>query len=244
MSVTGWTSWRATKVGAAQIEFVAKGKLITAEWRKQGLKATCTAIEGSARQEGASGYALNVATLSGGVKATVATFGNVTRTSRLSSESMTLRTSESKATLNGGVDFSTETPERFMRVTGTGAQFILYTLGQKNEFPVRSGTVSGPVSLAMRSTEPGSDGKPQPVTAKGRADRLIFDDEARTVTLIGRVTLEGSGAAFAGDVRNASKVVLKLDDKRDVIEVEASGEPGETTISREQGGTGGSTRRG
>jgi lipopolysaccharide export system protein LptA len=243
MQVTGLRSFRIESSG--HFVGIAAGDKIHATWKKQALKVDCSKIEGNVGGSSDKGYVLQKATMGGGVQA-VATRpssnaqSNQTQTSRITGETATYVASQELLHVTGGVDVHSQDPgaSQTLHAVGSSGDLILSGPAAATR-AVRSATLEGPVTLDMSGTRLTSEeGKaPQriPFTMHGLADRMMFDDVTRTVTMIGHVRITGDDPTIGGDVV-ADKEVLYLNADGSVSSVELEGDPGKTVYRDKKAG--------
>lgn len=111
-----------------------------------------------------------------------------------------------------------KTALRTVTLTGTSGNASM----GRGAFPLKSADLSGPVKVTMIS-----DGKSGTESYVGTGNHLAYNDEARKVTLRGNVVLEAKSSLFEGTNRG-TLLTLLLNDRREVTEVEMSGDPGTT----------------
>ena len=74
-----------------------------------------------------------------------------------------------------------------------------------------------------------------PFTSHATADRMDFNDEARTITLTGHVHLTGDDPGMLGDM-DATTVTVHLNTDGSIDSIEGNADPGRTVITNKSGG--------
>lgn len=249
MVVENLRSWKATLISDGKISFQGAGNPLKGTWKDQGLTVTASSIEGLAErfqllkgtavQDKPGAFRLKQAKISGDVVATIEQRSkSEDRTTTLKCASIEYHADANTANLRGGVDILIKSPSNGQTFTmsGTSADLMTTPLGQTSEWPLKSGTVEGPIKLRLDATvkDAAAARGTKQVVVTGTASRLTFNDENRTMTLSGDVHLEGDDSVIGGTV-DASKAVIRLNEKHEVIEVSFEGQPGRSTL-RESGG--------
>lgn len=168
------------------------------------------------------------------------------QTMRLVSPHLRYLVAQERVTLDAPVKADGNDPgaKRTWNLTGQAGVATLYPAEPKraDSFPLRAMTLEGPVRFnlnSVRKVKRTKDGVTteveEPARYQGKANRLVFDDAAKTITLSGNVTLETDEYELAGG-DGAERAILKLDAKRNVVGVEMTGEPGLSTIKKPKGG--------
>jgi len=231
MVVRNLDSWRATRVNDQTISFVGAGKPLSGAWRDQGLAVTALSLEGQATRQGDGAFQLVTATFTGGVRANVTGTGPKPIIAELTCTSVKWRAAEASSTaqLTGNVRVvQREADGQVMTLAGPSAILTLPALGQNSAFPIRRAEIAGPVTVTL--LRPGTkDGKPNLVSLKATAGRLVFDDANKRLELSGGVRLEGEDAMVAGETL-AERAVVTLTSERKVQEIELFGSPGTSTF--------------
>lgn len=238
MSLENMKSWKGTKVDDNTMSFVGAGNPLRGQWKDQGLSLQqAIRIEGTAVRAKGNVFRLEQASMSGSVIAVLRQQGSGgERTTTLKAESIVYTAEPSKAVITGGVDLKIHSPgiSQTFNITGSSAVLDLVPLGEKASFPLSSGTIQGPVRFRLDGERKAAKGTSTAVVVTGNAAKLTYDDASLTMTLTGGVHLEGDDAVIGGTV-DASKAVIRLNDKHEVIEVSFEGSPGKSTL-RETGG--------
>ncbi len=237
MVLSGFTSWKLVKLDEHRARFVAKGSL-HGIWKDQGLDVLCKTMEGIFDRQTAGTNRLTTAEMSGGVVATMTKQEPKTsRATVVRCERMIYDGDQSEAKIVGSTIITSTLANGSETFTmhGSGANLKLAPLGERAEMPVRSGHVAGPVTMHLESMQLDSKGKSRKVVIDGKGRVLTFDDVARIIVLSGDVELNGNDESIVGHV-TATKATIRLNEKREVAEVEFEGEPGETSYREGKGG--------
>lgn len=234
MVVRNLSSWRATRVSDKAISFKGLGKPFEASWKEQGLTVRATTMEGLAEKDDKGAYQLQRATIEGIASAAIEeTVDGSVRTTEIRCKTIRYDGVGSKADLEGPVRVVSKVPaqSQSLELTGSSAHLGLTPIGEKADWPLRSGTIEGPVTMRLDSVErdPKGEAEPRKVRVTGKANRATFNDAARTITLTGRVELEGTDSIIGAEVK-ADRVVITLDERREIVDIEFTGSPGESRL--------------
>ena len=238
MVIENWTSWKATRVGEKGLKFVGSGKPVRGSWKDQGLNVTALKIDGDAVLGKGDAFQLTTATISGDVHAEIKRAGSdgATNTIELDTSSIDFIYSQSKAVLKGSVHVEGVwgKDKQTFSLDAPSAVITLPPAGKKADFPIRTADVPGRVTMKFGGTRIAKDpktGKAQAVQfgVIGKADHLYFDDDARTIRLVGNVHLTGSDPTVGGEM-DAASAIIHLTADRKVKEIELTGTPGKSTL--------------
>lgn len=120
---------------------------------------------------------------------------------------------------------------------GVFGTFNLDPSVQKEQVPLQSGTVEGPMTFELVRSET-TVGTNQVEVSKfsGAADRAVIDlEKERTITFSGHVKVRGENSALIG-TSEGDTVILYLDETLNVIRVKILGEPAKSTAREKKGG--------
>lgn len=238
MKLSNLASWRVTRESPTKMTFRGQGNPFSGEWKEQRLKVRAQSVVGAAVKDEKGAYHLASAVIEGNVVAAITeTVKSGERITELRATSIDYNADQAVANLKGGVRIVSRTPaeSQTLELKGNAASVKLPPIGTRSDWPIRSAEVVGGVTMRLDSIERGEEpAKPRPVVVTGKADRIAFDDSARTITLSGNVELEGSDTIIGANVR-ALKAVIRLDDKREVADIELTGNPGRSEL-RDHGG--------
>lgn len=241
LTISGLTSWRITRIDDALSRMQGQGRPLVAVWNSEEMTLRAAKVDGKLRQAKGGRLQLEQADASGGVGLSLASRrdGQPTRTTNLESDSLQYSASNDQAVLPGSLTIvsTVEGGRGNFRIAGSRATLTLAPLGEKAEMPLRAGEIAGPVTLRLETLrEPTAEEKaegrkaPVPVVVTGVGDRLVFNDQARTLTLSGNVAIDGNDGSAFGKVE-AQRAVLTLNERREIVDLELSGEPGRATVS-------------
>lgn len=238
--------------GDGTVTFTVRGTPVLGQWKPQRLRASAETLTVLAAK-GAKG-ALELTQADAVGKAAEFTIerdsdGEVktgVQTMRLVSPHLRYVVAQERVTLDAPVKANGDDPgaKRSWNLDGQAGVATLYPAEPKraDSFPLRKMTLEGPVRFSFRSVRKVKRTKDgvtteaeQPAHYQGKANRLVFDDDAKTVVLSGNVTLETDEYELAGG-DGAERAILRLDAKRNVVGVEMTGEPGVSTIRKPKGG--------
>lgn len=229
MSLSGLSSWKATRVGDAELRFIGKGSPLIATWKKQGITVRSTQIEGLAQSAGRS-FSLKSTTVTGNTKIDlVGTQPGSNSRSTLTCTKAVYDAANSTVDLAGGITLASFSPESQRRFNMKGQTARLKIVS--GSWPIASGTVEGPIDMTLISVRKSAGSAGTLMTMKASAQRAEFVDAQRTITLLGNVSLSGDDDLTGGTVTGVDKAIIHLNEARDVTEVELFGQPGETTYS-------------
>jgi lipopolysaccharide export system protein LptA len=234
MVVRNLSSWRATRQSENTIVFKGLGSPFEATWKEQGLTVRAASMEGTAQKDEKGAYQLHKAAIQDVASATIEeTVNGSVRTTELRCKAIQYDGVDSKAQLTGPVRIVSRVPaqSQSLEITGSVAQLALTPIGEKSEWPLRSATIEGPITMRLDSVErdPAGKAEPRKVQVTGKASRASFNDAARTVTLTGKVELEGSDSLIGAEVK-ADRVVITLNERREIVDIEFSGNPGQSRL--------------
>jgi lipopolysaccharide export system protein LptA len=244
MSIENYTS-SSFDVKDGEYAFVVSGKAVKGVWQTKGLVITTAKIEGTAIR-GAKGLDLKQATMSGNVHVVVTQpstvkGSNTNQTVRLTSNSATYTSSNSNLVLLGEVRIKNtdKADARSMILTGSSATVTLNLNAKSEADRVSYATVKGLVEFDLKGQRKETNSETKkvsvlPVYIKGHANLLTYSASERTLVLTGNVELDGSDPIFGSQIRGVDKAVVKLDAKWNVTHVDLTGNPGKTTINREE----------
>ncbi|MBV6458918.1 MAG: hypothetical protein HONBIEJF_02057 [Fimbriimonadaceae bacterium] len=233
MSMRGLKSWVVKRVNDRTIEFEGSGSPFVGIWKEQGLEFRGQTITGTATLNSAGAYRLSKATISGnviGIRRNEKTGQTVT----IRSASTSFDDQSNVAKIPGAFNLTLDDKlnDQNFKLTGTKADITLAPSEERDAYPIRALDVAGPVVMTMSGTRLQESTKkrtPFTITAKGSA--LDYRDSSRTLTLAGPIDIDGEDDLIAGTV-GARSAVIKLDEKRQPIEISLSGSPGRTTLRR------------
>lgn len=136
--------------------------------------------------------------------------------------------------LEGGLTVVQTLKDGTMTLKAASGSISLYdTKPEDAPSSIRSAQVSGSVRVVLRTQ---AKEKPAPTVLTADAAKLVYDAQARTLTLTGGVKLTGDDSVMSGDAVGSSAVVT-LDAAGKPIGIEMVGEPGVSHITeRKKGG--------
>ena len=223
MTLTHISSW-STRLNPGNIlHFKALGSKLHGEWETLGLKVDAGGIEGDAKRVGAVGnnssLELQNATLTGGVHLVVNQKGQLV-TMDCASAVIKSDGSVMNVTLEGGVTIDRDVPATGEKLHATGSRGTAQVTMANG---LGKATLAGPVTIDMnrKSTQAAT----VHVNAKARKLDINRMADPSTIVLTGDVTIQGNDPAIAGDIR-ASRAVILVDAKGNVIGIDADGDPG------------------
>lgn len=234
--VKNYASFRVDRSG--HFIFKAKtGDKITGIWNSQAMTLEAAKVEGSWSGNQKVGMTIETATLTGSVRAVAKRPSQQAGSSELQT---TVVTGDS-ATFNnvgfalhvlGSVHLTNDDPgaQQALDATGSSADIEL-TRAHSPGRAVHSATIEGPVKFEMHGIRTDNSTTPPkrlPFTINGVADRMLYNDTARTVTLIGHVHVTADDPTLGGD-QNVDRETLHLNPDGSVESVEGEGNPGTTT---------------
>lgn len=228
-------SFRSTQVTKSQIVHRGKGApRFNATWAERGLALSGESLEVVTDKNADGDFEVSVVHVVGGVKGSVDETDErgLKRTATLDCDTAELNAAKNTGTLQGGVSIDARSPEEGKRLkfTGSSAEIGLVPLKTKADFPFTRVEVAGPITVRYESeVQDAETKKSRKVLISAKGSRLVYNDDARTLTLTGNVTLEGNDELVGTNVQ-ASRAVLKFDAKRDLIDVELTGDPGTSTL--------------
>lgn len=159
--------------------------------------------------------------LSGGV--VVGVTGGANGTLQATTGAVTMVPGEDQDALDfdGQTVITQDSSERSIRLSGSGGSAVI----GRGSYPLKSANLQGPVKAVLKRT---NKGFAEQYTGNGRT--LTYNDAARWIKLTGQVVLVAKARLFDGENRG-DELILSLNDKREVNEVEMTGEPGSTAYN-------------
>ncbi len=234
MELTGLSGWRAKQVDDNTIEFNGTGNPFVGKWKDQGLTLRAKTIKGTAKKKG-NAFHLAEATLTGGIKGNIVrTENGVSRNNDFTCAQAVYSADTNHLDLTGGVTIvsTSASAPRSIRFTGPTVSATLYPPETKSNWAIKAATITGPVVVVIetvRTVKTGDKTEKRTVVINGRASKAVYDDVARTIVLSGGVHLDGDDNVVGGTVE-ASRAIISLSEKREVIGIELQGDPGRTTF--------------
>lgn len=229
----GLKSWVVKRIDDRTIEFEGSGSPFVGNWKEQGLEFKGQTISGVAILNSEGAYRLSRATISGnvvGIRKNEKTGQTVTF--RSASCSFVDKTGLAKIPGAFTLTLDDKSNDQHFKLTGTKADVTLAASEDRDAYPVRALEVAGPVVMTMSGTRVQESSKKRtPFTITARGSSLDYRDGTRTVTLAGPIDIDGEDDLIAGTI-GARSAVIKLDEKRQPIEISLSGSPGRTTLKR------------
>lgn len=248
MEVRNIKSWRIQPEGKGKIKFVGVGSpTLKGTWRAQRLTITAGSLEAYVTADSKNAYALDTASMTGGVQVDRESPGSAggTQSANVKSSTATYMAKEQRIEAKGNVTLHSQDDSigQTIHATGSAGTILLSDPGARTSSVGRA-TLSGPVVLKMNAvrqvTEEGTT-KKVPYTLDGSADKMEYDAEKRTVTLTGNVKLSGDDPVLAGAEIEAARAVITLLASGEIEAVDFDGEPGRTVYKGQPTG-GGSVR--
>lgn len=223
MTLTRITSW-STRLNPGNIlHFKALGHKLHGEWANLGLKVDADSIEGDAKRVGAVGTGssleLQNATLTGGVHLVVDQKGQVV-TMDCASAVIKSDGTVMNVTLEGGVIIDREAPATGEKLHATGSHGSAQVTMANG---LGKATLFGPVTIDMNRKS--TQATTTHVNAKAKKLDINRTADPSTIILTGDVVIQGNDPVIAGDIR-ASRAVILVDAKGNVIGIDADGDPG------------------
>lgn len=243
-------SWAAKELKDGKIQFVATGKPVVGNWVPQKMSIQCLKILGIASPGDGGALVLASATMTGDVVATATRLSqnkssNIPQTIVLNSNEATYDAALSLLKCIGNVKIVNEDKgdKRQMTLSGNSAEVTLLKSTKANEQGIRSAVVSGNVGFVIKGYRVVRDKatkaqKEVAVSIDGKADKLTYNSEDRTLTMIGNVSINGADPIFGANTDNLNNATIKFDENMKPVEVEMNGDPARTTVSGKAGGKG------
>ncbi|MBX3118479.1 MAG: hypothetical protein KF784_05400 [Fimbriimonadaceae bacterium] len=238
-------NWSSEAIGENKFRFTAEGNPFSAVSDLDGRTIQAQKAVGDVIRSTNGGITLDAATLTGGiyvkqVKPSESGIKDAVSTTELRSTSAEYTRSGEQWVLHGGIAVDQEDPSisRVVNIKGREATVGLFgdDRPKQTRFPVKTGTISGNVTFLIKGRYRSTDEKTKATTwekftTHGNADKMVFNEAAGTLTLIGNVVVKGDAPVFIGDM-TGSKITITFDanGKPVKVEGEADDKPGTTVI--------------
>jgi lipopolysaccharide export system protein LptA len=248
MSVSGFSSWRVEKQEGGKWKITARtseGRKITGDWKKQGVHVEVGQLEAIVNVEQDGARMLQDATLTGTILAKFTrpssnAASKAQQTVTLNAASADYKGATGVVEVRGGLTLNRQDPGADEKMTATGSSGTI-TLSDLNAQAngVKSAVLNGPVVMTMTGRRRGDDGKPQAFDLHGSADKLVFNDAARTIVLTGHVKITGDDPSIGGEISGVNSATVKFSATGEVESIDMEGDPGRTIVTDKKKGGGG-----
>jgi hypothetical protein len=231
MSMRGLTSWVLKRIDDDTISFEGSGAPFVGKWRDQGLEFTGRTIKGTATKNAAGAYRLTQATISGAVVGVVREDAKK-QTLTIRTESCSYDGKSDMATLPNAFSlrFDDGANDQVLTVTGKRGSIGLAPWGEKDQYPIRTLEVAGPVEMSLGGNRLQQSSQQRvPFRVFTKASKVTYVDATRTFTLAGPVEIDGEDDLVSGTV-GANSAIIKLNAERKPVEISLSGSPGRTSL--------------
>lgn len=247
-SITGWEKARYENAGGGLRKFIvrpAAGGRIVGVWAKENLRADVGALDAvmSVGKEGA--FELVSATMSSGI---VADFtrpssnpdAKSNQTVNVRAASAEYVSAKNEIEIRGGIHVERKDPGAGESLVATGSSGVLTLSAEGSKTnALKSAVLNGPVDLTLNGRRKGDDEKLQPYMMKGHADKVVFNDAARTIVFTGNVKLSGNDPGLGGEISGVHTATVTLTKSGEIDSIDLEGNPGKTVITDKKGGGGG-----
>jgi len=245
-----YTSWAAKMLDDGKIKFLATGNPVRGEWGQKKTTIECLELSGTATREGKQDLEVETALMKGGV--TMVTTEASSNKQSATLQTVTLRSTTSDYTASTGVvklvgsvvvqndDLGAS---RKMVMKGSSATVKLSPNLSQPDKAILSAILEGPVTFTINGVRDVKDAKTGkktsvPVAIEGKADKLVYDAEKRTLSLNGHVSLTSDDPLLSGSTEGLNYAIIEFNAKFDPISVEMNGDPGSSTVQPKKGGKG------
>ncbi len=248
MWVRGWSKMHAERIGSNQLKFTvgaASGKKLLATWAKENINIESGGLECLVIVDKDKAYRLQTATMSGGivanfVRASANAQSKENQTANIRAASAEYNGSNDTVSVKGNVTLTRSDPGAGQSMSATGASGTIQLSEQgASANAVKAATLNGPVKLTMTGVRPGDDGKPLKYNLTGLADRMVFNDAARTIVFSGNVRISGDDPTLGGDISGVNSATVKLTKDGEIESIDLEGDPGRTVVQDKRKGDGG-----
>lgn len=247
MWVRGFAKMRLERIGANQLKYTvstATGKKLQATWTKENIRIESGGLECLVLRDKDNAYRLQTATMSGGIvadfiRASANAQSKENQTAKIQAASADYDGSKDTVTVKGNVTLTRTDPGAGQTMTATGASGTIQLSEQgASANAVKAATLNGPVKLTMTGVRDGDDGKPVKFTLTGLADRMVFNDAARTIVFTGNVRISGDDPTLGGDISGVNVATVKLTKDGEIESIDLEGDPGKTVVQDKRKGDG------
>jgi lipopolysaccharide export system protein LptA len=248
MWVRGYSRMRIENLGSGKYKFTVStsdGKKLKATWAKENIDIESGGLECLVVLDKTKAYRLQTATMSGGivanfVRASANAQSKENQTANIRAASAEYNGSNDTVTVKGNVTLTRSDPGAGQSMSATGASGTIQLSEQgASANAVKAATLNGPVKLTMTGVRPGDDGKPLKYNLIGLADRMVFNDAARTIVFTGNVRISGDDPTLGGDISGVNSATVKLTKDGEIESIDLEGDPGRTVVQDKRKGDGG-----
>lgn len=241
MILENLTNWRMTKINEQTFKFQGTGHPIKGSWKDQHLILLANSIEGLIQSGKNQEFELIDALLKGNVLLDLTSFPkskpHITRTTHIESQEIEYHGKSSQIILPKPFKATSTYPEELQSIfiSGQKAVFNLVPASLIYENSLKSGSITGPVQMKIQMLSQ-SLSKKETITKtfiNATTDHLEISNEGLLMTMTGHVHIEGEQGAFFGDIQ-ADKATIHLNQKREIIDVELEGHPGQTILHKKE----------
>lgn len=247
MSVTGFSHLKTEKLENGNLKFTVRtdpGKRIIGDWVKQGLHVEVGDLEAIVNVEASGAKMLISAIMGGQITADVkrASSNAESKESQiinLKAASADYTGSRNELSVKGAITLTRSDPGAHESLTATGSGGVI-TLSEQGASAngIKSAVLNGPVVLTMTGNRKGDDGKPTAFHVNGNANKVVFNDAARTVVFTGNVKLTGDDPSIGGEISGVSSATITLTKSGEIESIDMEGDPGKTIVTEKKKGGG------
>lgn len=248
MWVRGFSRMRSENLGKGQFKFTvasAPGKKLLASWAKENINLEAGALECLVALDANKAYRLQTANMTGGIvadftRASANAQSKEKQSANIRAATADYSASNSSVEVKGGVTLVRTDPGANQTMTATGSSGVIKLSEQGTTAnAVSNATLNGPVKLTMTGVRAGDDGKPVKYALTGLADRMVFNDTARTIVFTGNVRISGDDPSLGGDITGVRVATVQLAKSGEIESIELEGDPGKTVVQDKRKGDGG-----
>ncbi len=242
-----YTSWAARMLDDGKIKFLATGKPVRGEWGQKKTTLECLELSGIAAREGKKDLEIETATMKNEVKMVIEAGSsnkksNTPQTVTLQSNTASYTAATGLVKMNGSVVVLNQDDgsSRTLVLKGSEANVRLSPKLDDPDKAILSAELTGPVTFTItgvRDVKDPKTGKTEiaSVVITGQADKLSFDAQKRTLSLIGHVSISTDDPLFPNSTEGLNSATIEFNEKYDPIGVEMKGDPGSSTVQPKKG---------
>lgn len=242
-----YTSWAAKMLDDGKIKFLATGNPVRGEWGQKKTTLECLELSGIAAREGKKDLEIETATMKNEVKMVIEAGSsnkksNTPQTVTLQSNTASYTAATGLVKMNGSVVVLNQDDgsSRTLVLKGSEANVRLSPKLDDPDKAILSAELTGPVTFTItgvRDVKDPKTGKTEsaPVVIKGKADKLAYDAEKRTLSLTGNVSISSDDPLLSGSTDGLNSATIEFNEKFDPIGVEMKGDPGSSTVQPKKG---------
>lgn len=250
MWVRGFSGMQIKRMPEGKMRFTVRadaGKKIIATWTKERLKIESGGLEGLVAMDASKAYRLQTATMLNGILVDVTRPSSdpeskAEQTAHIEAAEAEFVAATNTVTVKGGVSFVRKDPgvDQTMTATGSSGVITLSDTAAKSN-ALSAATLTGPVDMHLSGTRKVEGGKSAKFDIKGHANKMVYNDAARTIIFTGDVKITGDDPSFGGEISGVKSATITLTASGEVDSIDMDGDPGRTIV-QERKKSGGKAR--